>query len=183
MAAALHAVPQAVTWPLSVLLFQFISMPVSDHIRELRSHVGHGLLLLPGAAALIFNDANEILLGRRSDNGRWAVVGGAIDPGETPAQAAIREAFEETGITAVVERVSGVYTSPVITYPNGDIAQYVIIAFRCRAAGGSPHAADEESTEVRYFALDALPSDLPPAHRQRIRDAADPGSASPAVFD
>jgi 8-oxo-dGTP pyrophosphatase MutT (NUDIX family) len=157
-------------------------MPVSDHIRNLRTHVGHSLLLLPGASALVFNDANEILLGPRSDNGRWAVVGGAIDPGETPAQAAMREALEETGVTAVVERVSGVYTSPVITYPNGDIAQYVIIAFRCRAAGATPHAADEESTDVRYFALDALPSDLSPAHRQRIRDAAEPGSERPAVF-
>jgi 8-oxo-dGTP pyrophosphatase MutT (NUDIX family) len=157
-------------------------MPVSDHILSLRKQIGHGLLLLPGAAALIFNDANEILLGRRSDSGRWAVVGGAIDPGETPAQAATREAMEETGVAAVVERVSGVYTSQVITYPNGDIAQYVVIAFRCRAVGGAPHAADEESTEVRYFALDALPSDLSAAHRQRIRDAADPGRERPAVF-
>jgi hypothetical protein len=70
----------------------------------------------------------------------------------------------------------------VITYPNGDVAQYVITAFRCRAEGGPPHAADEESSEVRYFPLDALPPDLSPAHRQRIRDAADPGSERPAMF-
>jgi len=120
--------------------------------------------MVPGATALIFNDANEILLGRRTDNGRWALIGGAVDPGESPAQAAIREALEETGVRAIIERVSGVYTAPVVTYPNGDIAQYVITAFRCRAEGGSPHAADEESSEVRYFPLDALPPDLSPAH-------------------
>ena len=51
-------------------------MPLSDYARGLREKVGHDLLLMPGVCGLVFNDAGEILLGRRSDNGRWAVIGG-----------------------------------------------------------------------------------------------------------
>jgi 8-oxo-dGTP diphosphatase len=158
-------------------------MAISDYIRELRNHVGHGYLLLPGVTVLIFNSANEVLLGRRSDNGCWSVIGGSIDPGESPAQAALREALEETGVTAEIERVSGVYTTPVITYPNGDAAQYVTIAFRCRPVSGTPHVADEESLEVKYFPLDALPPGLTQSHLERIGEAAVPGAGLPAAFD
>ncbi len=152
-------------------------------MRNLRTHVGHGLLFVPGVSGLTFNGQNEILLGRRTDNGRWAVIGGAVDPGgESPAQAVVREVLEETGVTVTVERVSGVYTLPVLTYPNGDVCQYVSIAFRCRPISGTPHVADDESSEVRYFPLDALPADLSPMQRQRIADASEPGAHLPATF-
>ena len=158
-------------------------MPVPEFLRELRSHVGHGLLFLPGVSGLVFNERNELLLGRRTDNGRWAVIGGVMEPGgETPAQAVAREVLEETGVTVAIERVSGVYTLPAITYPNGDQTQYVSIAFRCRPVSGTPHAADDESSDVRYFPLDALPPDLSPAQLRRIADASAPGAHLPAVF-
>lgn len=149
-------------------------MPLSDHLKQLRARIGHDLLLLPGVAALVFNEAGEVLLGKRSDNGKWAVIGGVVDPGEEPAAACKREVLEETGVEVAIERVSGVYLSPEITYPNGDVAQYIITAFRCRPIGGEPYVADEESLEVRYFPLNALPPDLREDHELRILHAADP---------
>jgi 8-oxo-dGTP pyrophosphatase MutT (NUDIX family) len=84
--------------------------------------------------------------------------------------------LEETGVRVAVERLTGVYLSRVITYVNGDQAQYVATAFRCRPVSGVPHVADDESLEVRYFPLDALP-ELRAEHVERIRHAAADGPA------
>jgi len=146
-------------------------MGASDYIKNLRSKLGSNeLLLLPGVCALIFNDKNEPLLQRRSDTGKWAVIGGMLDPGEEPAQAVIREVREECGVEVEPLRISGVYSTPIITYPNGDRAQFVITTFVCRIVSGTPHVADDESLDVRYFPLDALP-ELRPNHLKRIMDA------------
>ena len=149
-------------------------MPVPDYVKKLRAHLGHELLLMPGICALVFNDAGQLLLGRRSDNGRWAVIGGILEPGENPADACAREVLEETNVTVQVERLTGVYMTRLITYPNGDHAQYLITAFRCRALSGEARVNDDESLEVRYFNLDALP-ELHPDHLLRIEHSLSDG--------
>ena len=145
-------------------------MPIPHHLTKLREKIGHDLVLMPGVCALVFNDRGEILLHRRSDTGRWAVPGGIMEPGEVPATAVVREVLEETGVKVVPERITGVYTTPVLTYPNGDLAQYVLTAFACRFVEGTPRVNDDESLEVRFFPLDVLP-ELSPAHRARIEHA------------
>ncbi|MER7539913.1 NUDIX domain-containing protein [Streptomyces sp. NPDC097704] len=133
-------------------------MGTPDFIRELRATAGHQLLFLPGVSAVVFDDRGRVLLGKRADNGRWALVGGIVDPGEQPADAVVREVFEETAVHCVPERIVLVETlrKPVV-YPNGDICQYMDVAFRCRAVGGEARVNDEESTEVGWFDVDALP--------------------------
>jgi 8-oxo-dGTP pyrophosphatase MutT (NUDIX family) len=113
-------------------------------------------------SALVFDAEGRILLGQRSDNGRWALVGGIVDPGESPADAVVREVFEETAVVVEPIRVTGVYHSPVITYPNGGRSQYVVIAFACRHVSGEPRVNDDESLDVGFFALDELPELSPP---------------------
>lgn len=131
-------------------------MAISDYIAGLRKHVGHDLLMLLGASAVVVNDAGEILLGRRSDNGDWSLPAGAIDPGEQPAEAVIREIYEETGVHASIERLAGVALHPVV-YPNGDRCEILNVFFRCRPTGGEPRVNDGEMTEVAWFPVDALP--------------------------
>ena len=146
-------------------------MAVSDYIRGLREKVGHDLILLPGATAIIVDDATgRVLLQRRGDTGKWFVIGGGIDPGETAVQAAVREAFEETGLRVEATRLSGVITSPIVEYPNGDRCVYVTTTFRCRVVGGEMRADGEESLELAWFD----PNELPPMREdglRRIRDA------------
>ena len=151
-------------------------MPMSAYLQELRRKAGSDLILFPAVVALVFNEAGEILLERRSDNGQWAVIAGIMEPGEQPAAAVVREVLEETGVRVVPERITGVYLSRVITYADGNQSQYVATAFRCRAVAGEPHVADEESLEVRYFAVDALPS-MHAEHVERIGHAARDGAA------
>jgi ADP-ribose pyrophosphatase YjhB (NUDIX family) len=102
-----------------------------------------------------------------------------MDPGEQPAETAVRECYEETAVHVVAERVISVISQPPNTYPNGDECAYVDIAFRCRAVGGEARVNDDESLAVGWFALDDLPplSDLA---RRRIGWALDP--AAPTWF-
>ncbi|MFD3659253.1 NUDIX domain-containing protein [Streptomyces sp. NPDC058659] len=133
-------------------------MATPDFIRTLRETAGHQLLFLPGVSAVVFDDLGRVLLGRRSDNGMWAVIGGIVEPGEQPADCAVREVYEETAVHCVPERILLVETlrKPVV-YPNGDTCQYMDVAFRCRAVGGEARVNDDESTEVGWFAVDDLP--------------------------
>ncbi|HSE05355.1 MAG TPA: NUDIX domain-containing protein [Methylomirabilota bacterium] len=147
-------------------------MPISPYMRDLRAKIGHDLLLQPGVVAIIVNPAGEVLLQRRSDDGEWGLPGGAMEPGEEPAETLVREVREETALEVVPERIVGVYGGPDlrVRYPNGDEAAILSIAFACRPVAGEPRVNDDESLEVRYFAADALPA-MPARHRMRIEDA------------
>jgi ADP-ribose pyrophosphatase YjhB (NUDIX family) len=131
-------------------------VPVPDFVLQLRQHVGHAPLWLPGVTAVVLR-GEEVLLGRRSDNGSWTPITGIVDPGEQPATAAEREVLEETQVVAVAERLAWVHAEPELTHPNGDRALYLDHTFRCRYLSGEPEVGDDESTAVGWFPLDALP--------------------------
>ncbi|MET9497558.1 NUDIX domain-containing protein [Streptomyces sp. NPDC006552] len=132
-------------------------MATPEFIRAIRAHAGHQLLYLPGVTAVVFDDAGRLLLGRRADTGRWELPAGIAEPGEQPADVAVREVREETGVECVAERVVLVQAEPPLTYPNGDVCQFMDTTFRCRATGGEARVNDDESLEVAWYALDALP--------------------------
>lgn len=131
-------------------------MPTPDFILRLREHVGHDLLWLAGATAVILDD-DRVLLVRRADTGAWTPVTGIVDPGEHPATTAVREALEEAGVVVEVEALVRVHVIPPRTYVNGDSAHYLDHVLRCRYVSGDAHVADEESVDVGWFPLDALP--------------------------
>lgn len=141
-------------------------MPVPEFIRHLRERIGHDLLWLPGITSVVL-DEDAVLLVRRSDNGRWSPVTGIVDPGEHPADTAVREVLEETGVRCVVEQLVSVNVTEVIVHVNGDHAQYLDHTFRCRFLGGEPYAADDESLEARWFPVAELPP-MEPSLRDRI---------------
>jgi 8-oxo-dGTP diphosphatase len=142
---------------------------VSEYIVSMRQQVGHGLLLLPSVSAIVVNEAGQILLGRRSDTGQWSLIAGVMDPGEQPADAIIREIYEETGVRAVVERLVGTAMHPV-SYANGDQCQYLNLWFQCRAVSGEARVNDDESLAVEWFEPDALP-ELDPWVEMRLEIA------------
>ncbi|MFC4031511.1 NUDIX domain-containing protein [Streptomyces polygonati] len=142
-------------------------MAIPKFILDIREKAGDTLLFLPGVVMVVFDTRGRVLLNKRADSGKWALISGLPDPGEQPAEAAVREILEETAISAVVERVLSVFTNEPVVYENGDRAQYVDIVLRCRAVGGEARVNDDESLDVRWFALDELPP-LGPIARGRI---------------
>ncbi|GAA2935124.1 NUDIX domain-containing protein [Streptomyces enissocaesilis] len=145
-------------------------MATPEFIRELRATAGHQLLFLPGVSAIVFDEAGRVLLGRRTDTGKWSVIGGIPEPGEQPAVTAVREVYEETAVECVAERVVLVQALKPVEYPNGDRCQYMDITFRCRAVGGAARVNDDESLDVAWFPVDALP-DLDEFSLLRIKQA------------
>jgi ADP-ribose pyrophosphatase YjhB (NUDIX family) len=108
--------------------------------------------LVPSVNVVVVNDADDILMIRRSDNENWAVPGGAIDLGESMTQAAIRETKEESGIDCEITGLVGIYTDPkhIILYTsNGEARQEFSILLTARCIGGTPTPSDE-TTEVRW---------------------------------
>ena len=151
-------------------------MPVSDYMRSLRDRVGTFRILSPGVAGVILNDTGHVLLQRRSDDGRWGLPGGSIEPGEEPAESVVREIWEETGLRVIPVRLAGIYGGPdgFHTYPNGDEMAFIAMVFVCKVAGGGlGDHNDGESLELRYFSPDSLPTVLFNRHLMFIQQALD----------
>jgi ADP-ribose pyrophosphatase YjhB (NUDIX family) len=146
-------------------------MPTPDFVLALRERLGHDLLWMPGVTAVVRDERGRVLLARRSDNGRWGLVSGILEPGEQPADGLLREIEEETGVVARIEALAGVWTQPEVTYPNGDRAQYADLCFLARHVSGEARVNDDESTEVGWFAVDALPEGLAPNSRRKLATA------------
>jgi ADP-ribose pyrophosphatase YjhB (NUDIX family) len=129
--------------------------------------------LVPSVNVVVVNNAGEILLIRRTDNGNWAVPGGAVDLGESVAQAAVRETLEESGIECAITGIAGIYSDPrhVILYTsNGEARQEFSIVLTARAVSGQP-TPSSESSEVRWVPESELPGyTMDRSMRIRIND-------------
>ena len=136
---------------------------------ELRKDIGHKPLWLSGTTAVIFR-GDEILLIRRAEDEEWSPVTGVIDPGEEPADTAVREAMEEAAVVIEVQRLCSVSATPTITYSNGDQARYIDHTFRCEYVSGEPRPDEEETTDVRWFPVDEMP-EMKPHFVERIEAA------------
>ena len=126
--------------------------------------------LVPAVTALVINDDGKILLIRHTDNGLYAVPGGAMEPGESLPDAAIRETREETGIDIAITAIGGTFSYPghVIEYTsNGEVRQELSILYVGHPTGGEP-TTSSESTEVLWATPDQI-NQLPMHPRMRFR--------------
>ena len=145
-------------------------MPTPDFVLQLRRHIGHAPLWLPGITAVVRRGSRattELLLVRRSDTGEWTPITGIVDPGEDPGTAARREALEEAGVEVSVDRLAWVLAQPPLTHVNGDQAVYLDHTFSCTWLSGEAYPADEESSAVGWFGRSALPP-MRPVFTERI---------------
>lgn len=122
-----------------------------------------------GGDAAIFNEHGAILLIQRRDDQLWAMPGGLVEVGETPAEGTCREAWEETGVVVMPQLLVGVYDSRRAgSRTKRHMYQFV---FLCQPldAEQQPIVTDE-TLDARWYDEDALPA-LSPGHATRIADA------------
>jgi 8-oxo-dGTP pyrophosphatase MutT (NUDIX family) len=126
---------------------------VSPYIRRIRERIGTDLLLLPAVSVLIWDQQGRLLLVRGSDTGTWQMIGGAVEPGESPWDAARRETAEETGLEVSLSGIRAVIGGPQFqhTYSNGDQVAFVSTVFDGRIVSGTPVPDHDETTEVAWF--------------------------------
>lgn len=130
------------------------------YIMNLRKYVGHEPLIGLGATTLVFNDKNEILLNLRSDTNTWGIPGGSMELHETIEETAVRELKEEAGISADKLELVAVLSGDeyYFEYPNGDKMCTVIVLFKVLNYTGGIKVSDNESKQLKFFSLDALPN-------------------------
>ncbi len=154
------------------------NMPLSPYVAAIRARIGHDLLLLPSVGAAVFDERGRLLLGRHADDGLWGTLGGAVEPGEDPKVAVVREVAEEVGIAVAIDGVIGTYGGPEfqITYPNGERVAFVSTFYACRVLPeDAPMAAldDEISGSGWFTRAQALALNRRPWSDRTIPDAFD----------
>lgn len=119
----------------------------------------------PSVAIAIFSDdkKNEILLIKRRDVPVWVLPGGAVEKGEPPPQAAIRETQEETGFSVKIEQAIGEYL------PINRLGRHTFL-FTCKILDGKKCLTDE-TQDIAFFPLNKLPKAIPPPYLDWIKDA------------
>lgn len=113
-------------------------------------------------AGIVVRDDGRVLVIKRDDNGHWEAPGGVLELDESFEAGVQREVLEETGLTVTVERLTGVYKN----LTHGIVA----LVYRCRPAGGEPHAT-EEAREIRWMTREEAQSAMVPAFGVRVLDA------------
>jgi ADP-ribose pyrophosphatase YjhB (NUDIX family) len=131
----------------------------TDHfVKEWLTDIGEGVpgYVTPKVAigAVVGNAAGEILLVERADSKIWLYPTGWADCGYSPAEVAVKEVFEETGIECEPVRLLAVIDGQRMGFSR--FGMYMLL-FLCRATGGSLTAHPLETSDVGWFAADALP--------------------------
>ncbi len=141
-----------------------------DYIKYIRKKVGHEAIILVFAGAVVSNELGQILLHKRLDTGTWSLPGGAMEMGETAAEAAIREVKEETGLDIKIDELIGVYSNKYTELPNKDKYYGVGISFVASVVGGEIVQESDESSEVKFFDPDKIPKLAFKQHDEIVKD-------------
>jgi 8-oxo-dGTP pyrophosphatase MutT (NUDIX family) len=152
-------------------MLSFATAQSLESITPLKETVFSRMSPVVAGAAAVINQEGKILLMRRSDNKLWVMPGGQMEVGESPAEAVVRETYEETGVRCVPKALSGIYDSRV--WDTGRVQHVYKFTFLCEPVS---EQADEpshsnETLEIGWFDEAKLPEDLYQGHAKRIFDA------------
>jgi ADP-ribose pyrophosphatase YjhB (NUDIX family) len=142
--------------------------PAEEIRRTVFEQLTH-LTPLVGAEAAIFDESSQLLLIRRADDGRWALPGGLVDPGETAAEAAVREAREESGTVAEPLALVGLYDSRRCGSEIPLQMYHAVVGCRLVETSGVPETP-WEVIDQSWFA-DAAGLELSAGHAPKVTDA------------
>jgi len=132
---------------------------MSPYYRNLRQRIGHELILYPAVGGIISDDDGRILLQSKTEEPGWFIPGGAVEPGEHPELALVREVEEETGLIVKPVDVALVFGGAEYRYryPNGDEVEIIGALYHCEVTGRSDQPLDPETKSLEYFSREDLP--------------------------
>lgn len=133
---------------------------MSPYYQALRDRIGHDLILYPAVGGIIADADRRILLQSKTEEPGWFIPGGAVEPGEHPEVALVREIEEETGLLVKPISVALVFGGAEYRYeyPNGDRVEIVGALYHCDVIGHSEAPLDPETKSLEYFARDDMPT-------------------------
>ena len=104
------------------------------------------------AGVLVERDGKVLLVRRRMGprQGTWSFPAGFVEFGEEPAEAAVRECYEETGLEI---EITGLFA---VTWPDPAGMASIVIAYRARVVGGELRPGDD-ADQIGFFGPDELP--------------------------
>ncbi len=111
-----------------------------------------------GVRGAAFNAEGRVLMVREATDGRWTLPGGWAEVNLTPAENMVKEMREETGFETRVRKLAAVWDYARQGHPSTVHARYKLF-FLCDILGGAP-ATSLETSEIGWFAEDALPEDM-----------------------
>jgi ADP-ribose pyrophosphatase YjhB (NUDIX family) len=131
-----------------------------DYVRGIRQLIGDELLLMPGVIVLARDAEGRLLLVRHAETGLWGLVGGYVEVDEQPADAAIREAAEETGVEVELTGLITALGGPGfrVQYANGHRTSVVVIVYEARVIDGIARPDNDETSQVGWFCPEELPA-------------------------
>ncbi|MDR1703216.1 MAG: NUDIX hydrolase [Clostridiales bacterium] len=137
---------------------------MTEYMQEIRKKVGHMTVMQCGASVIVENKNGDILLQLRKDNGCWGYAGGSVEIDEVVENAAKRELFEETGLTANKLELFGVFSGKDMhyIYPNGDEVSNIDIVYICKDYSGELRKQESEVYELCFYPVNKLPANLSP---------------------
>ncbi|GAA1629513.1 8-oxo-dGTP pyrophosphatase MutT (NUDIX family) [Actinoplanes couchii] len=138
-------------------------MPWEDsYLGRLRAITGaEPVLMTIGARAVLRDDAGRVLLIQRNDNARWAFPAGTMELGQTLTDCAIREVYEETGLTAHAVTPFALDSGEALhTNVFGATYQHVALTVRVDSWSGDLVRVTDETLDAAFFAVDEFPEDL-----------------------
>ncbi len=152
---------------ITVEMFALASGVTTEILEPVRETLFSSPTPLSAGDAAVIDDAGRILLMQRTDNRKWAMPGGGFEVGETPAEGAMREAYEETGVRCQAIALVGVFDSRLWGFISRH--HFYAFTFLCRPIGNIPiHFHSDETVDIGWFAEDALPEPVHDGHRMRI---------------
>ncbi|SDY15700.1 ADP-ribose pyrophosphatase YjhB, NUDIX family [Evansella caseinilytica] len=128
----------------------------------------------PGVAVVIFDEKKRVLLQKRADVGLWGIPSGHVEPGESVAEAAIREVKEEANLTVQLRKIVGIYSDPasqLFIYPSGKAIHFITTCFLAEIIGGELKYNHSESLDIQFFHVNELPRELLTMHPRWLEDA------------
>jgi ADP-ribose pyrophosphatase YjhB (NUDIX family) len=157
---------------MAIEMLTFATNQPLEAITQLKSTVFSRMSPVVAGAAAVIDQEGKILLMRRTDNHLWTMPAGQMEVGETPAEAVVRETFEETGVRSVPKALVGIYDSRIWAKPPRPQHVYMF-TFLCEplAEQNMGPFDTNETLEVGWFRENNLPDHLYVGHYKRIADA------------